>query len=267
MSGRTTAAVLAAIVIAIFVVWAATYLWKNGNSASGPPAATLIVYCAASLKAPVEALAKEYENKYHTTVQLQFGASQSLLVGIEISRTGDLYLPADDSYFTAASAKKLVSATVPIASQNGTLMVAAGNPKGIKIFADLLRPEVRLALANPDAAAIGKLVRGAVSKDMWDTVAKKAVVITATVTEAANAVKAGAADAAFIFDSMHQQYPAFDLVNLPEISGVHAQVGVGMLTCSHQGDEAIKFARFLSGKDTGLPVFRANGFGVAADPH
>ena len=262
-SGRATTAALAIIVLAVIVVWAASLLLKSRKTAAGPvPSDPLIVYCAASLKAPVEALAKQYEQRFHTPVQLQFGASQSLLASIEISKNGDLYLPADDSYFATAAGQKLVETTIPIARQRCALMVAKGNPKGIKTMADLLRPEVRLALANPEAAAIGKLVRGALDKAAWDALAEKAVVIAATVTEAANAVKADAADVTFIWDAMHQQYAAFDLVSLPAIADVQALVGVGLLNCSHQSVEAMKFARFLAARDAGLPVFKANGFEV-----
>src|SRR4051812_17977283 len=55
----------------------------------------LVVYCAAALKAPLEALAKEYEQEFGVPVQLQFGASQQLLTNAEVSHVGDLYLPAD----------------------------------------------------------------------------------------------------------------------------------------------------------------------------
>ena len=237
------------------------------DASPGAAAEPLMVYCAASLKAPVEALAKDYEQRYHTPVRLQFGPSQSLLASIEVSRTGDLYLPADDSYFALAKAKQLVGTTLPIATQRAVLMVAKGNPKGVKALADLQRADVRLALSNPDAAAIGKLVREKLGQTSWDALAKKAVLVAATVTEAANAVKADGADAAFIWDAMQKQYPEHVLVDLPETSGVKAQVGVGLLTCSKQSAAAMKFARFLTAKDAGLPVFKKQGFEVASgDP-
>lgn len=262
VSGRATTAVLAIIAIGVLVVWAASYLIQKRNGPAASSASEpLIVYCAASLKAPVEAIAKDYQDKYHTAIQLQFGASQTLLAGIEVSRTGDLYLPADNSYFDAPSAKKLVETTIPLARQHAMLMVAKGNPKSIKTLADLLKPEVRLALSNPDAAAIGKLAKAALG-NAWDQLAGKAVLMGATVTEAANAVKADGADAAIIWDAMHKQYAGFDLVGLPEIAGVQAQVAVGLLNCSHQTTAAMKFARYLSAKDAGLPVFKANGFEV-----
>jgi molybdate transport system substrate-binding protein len=233
-------------------------------SSSARPA--LLVHCAASLKAPVEAIAREYEQKEGVEVRLQYGASQTLLAGVEVSKTGDLYLPADDSYFAPARDKKLVTTTLPLATQTAVLAVKKGNPKGVKSLADLQRPEIRLALSNPDATAIGKLLRQTLAAG-WEPLAKKAVLTAATITEAANAVKADGADATFMWDAMMQQYPGFEIVAVPEITGVTAQVGVGLLTCASNSAEAMRFARYLAAKDKGLPVFKQNGFAIVeGDP-
>ena len=44
-----------------------------------PLATSLVVYCAAGLKIPVEAVARDYELAYGVEVQLQFGGSNTLL--------------------------------------------------------------------------------------------------------------------------------------------------------------------------------------------
>ena len=227
---------------------------------------TLLVHCAASLKAPVEAIARDYEKEEGVSVRLQFGASQTLLAGVEVSKTGDLYLPADESYFVPAKEKNLVNTTLPIATQNAVLVVKKGNAKGVKSLADLQRAEVRLAIANPDAAAIAKLLRSTLGA-AWQPMAAKAVLTAATVTEAANAVKVDAADATFIWDAMLPQYADFEVVTVPEIASVKAQVAVGLLTCASDSAAAMRFARYLAAKDKGLPVFQKQGFAVVdGDP-
>ena len=234
---------------------------KPGASSSAGTSA-LLVHCAASLKAPVEAIAREYEKAEGVPVRLQFGASQTLLAGVEVSKTGDLFLPADDSYFPPAKEKQLVNTTIPIATQTAVLVVKKGNAKGVKAIADLQRPEVRVAIANPDAAAIGKLLRAALG-ETWTSLAAKAVLTGATVTEAANAVKVDSADVAFIWDAMLPQYADFEVVTAPELSKVKAQVAVGLLTCASESTAAMRFARYLAAKDKGLPVFQKQGFAVA----
>src|ERR1700722_12085569 len=51
---------------------------------SGAEKRTLLVYCAAGLRVPVEAAAKEYEGSYGVRVELQYGASGPLLNSIKV---------------------------------------------------------------------------------------------------------------------------------------------------------------------------------------
>src|SRR4051812_31487866 len=67
----------------------------KGTTGTGKP---LILYCAAGVRPPVDATAKAYEKEFGTAIQIQPGASQTLLANIQTSKTGDLYLPADESY-------------------------------------------------------------------------------------------------------------------------------------------------------------------------
>src|SRR5689334_18179838 len=92
----------------------------------------IVVYCAAGIKLPVEAAAKEYESAYGVPIQLQYGGSQSLLANIEIAKTGDLYLPADESYITLARSKTLIDEVIPLAEIHAQLAVKKGNPSGVK---------------------------------------------------------------------------------------------------------------------------------------
>ena len=68
----------------------------------------ITILCAASNQAVVEQIRKQYEAETGRKVSLEFGNSQSLLAQLEISKRGDLYLPADDSFLNIAKNKKLV---------------------------------------------------------------------------------------------------------------------------------------------------------------
>src|SRR5262245_49945166 len=92
----------------------------------------LVVYCAAGLRTPVEAVAKEYEAAYGVPVQIQYGGSQTLLANIEVSHRGDLYIPADESYLKTARDKNLIDETIPLASMAPVLAVKQGNPKNLR---------------------------------------------------------------------------------------------------------------------------------------
>ncbi len=42
----------------------------------------------------MDAIRSEYEREFNRSVQIQYGPSQTLLSSIELSKTGDLFLPA-----------------------------------------------------------------------------------------------------------------------------------------------------------------------------
>ena len=106
-------------------------------------------------------------------MQMQFGPSQTLLSSLEVSRTGDLYLPADDSFIDTAADKGLLKEVLPVARMQVVVAVAKGNPKQIKSFEDLLRKDVRLVLASTEATAVGKLTREVLTpQNLWEKLAQ-----------------------------------------------------------------------------------------------
>jgi molybdenum ABC transporter molybdate-binding protein len=221
----------------------------------------LIVYCAAGIKPPVEAVAREYEQQFGVPIQLQYGASQSLLTNAQTSKTGDLYLPADQSYIELAKEKGLTAESIPLARMTVILAVARGNPKKITSIADLLKPDVRVAQANPDAAAVGKATREALAKtNQWDALSKQTLVFKGTVNDVANDIKLGAVDAGFIWDAMLHQYPDLARVDVPELKNATSQITISVLKTSQQPTAALRFARYLGAKDKGLKAFKTYGY-------
>src|SRR5687768_12472409 len=126
----------AAFALSIVVCAAlAALLWRNpfgGDSVLGPvvgattregSATSLLLYCAAGVRKPVEAAAAEYEKAYGVKIQIQPGASQTLLANMQLSGVGDVYLPADDSYIALAREKGLVEEVTPLARMKPVLAV------------------------------------------------------------------------------------------------------------------------------------------------
>lgn len=227
----------------------------------GPPAnahGPLLVYCAAGLRQPVEAAVKAYGGD----IQLQFGGSQTLLANLELTKKGDLFIPADDSYLEIARHKGLTAESIPLARMTPVLAVAKGNPKSVRSMADLLKPDVRVAQANPDAAAIGKVVRDALERrGEWKPLQVKTTVFTSTVNEVANNIKLGSVDAGFVWDSTVRQYPELERVDGVSFDTI-ANVPVAVLRSSTLPTVALRFARFLAARDRGLQMFAKAGFDV-----
>lgn len=233
---------------------------RSGRSASSEP---IVVYCAAAIRKPLEAVAQEYEKAYGVPVHLQFGPSQTLLANIEVSKRGDLYVPADDSYIDIATKKDLLDETIPLARMHLALAVARGNPKNIGSLGDLLKPGVRLAQADPDAAAVGKVTRDLLRRgNRWNDLKKHTAVFKLTVTDVANDVKAGAVDAGIVWDVVVRQYPELEEVPVAEFKEATALVPVAVLRCTTQPTAALRFARYLAARDRGLLEFERGGFEV-----
>lgn len=242
----------------VFLVSLSAFIVLAVRIFSVPASGPLLVYCAAGLRQPVEAAVKAYGGE----IQLQFGGSQTLLANAELTGKGDLFIPADDSYLTIARSKKLVAESIPLASMTPVLAVAKGNPKGILSLADLLKPDVRLAQANPDATAVGKLVRDALEKQgKWAALKEHTLVFKPTVNDVANDLKLGSADAGFLWDATLRQYPELERVGGVDFDVV-ANVPVSVLRSSTSPAAALRFARFLAARDRGLPEFAKAGFRV-----
>lgn len=260
-SGAGLAFLLSVVVFAALVTLLAwSPAWLRGPE---PTAAPLIVHCAAAMRAPMDAAAREYTQRYSVPIELNYGGSQTLLAGIELSKRGDLYLAADDSYLQLAQVKDLLDERLDLARMKAVLAVAQGNPHGIHSLADILRGGIKVSQANPDAAAIGKVARDAlVRSGKWDAFRARITNLTLTVTEVANDVALEGVDAGIVWDATVRQVPGLEAVELSELAGATGRVAIGVLRTSTQPTAALRFARFLASRDVGLPLFRANGFEV-----
>jgi molybdate transport system substrate-binding protein len=267
--GRGSVAFLAFLASAIvLIVLVALLFWDpwhgHGSTAKRP----LFLYCAAGIRSPVEEAARDYQQAYGVEVQLQYGGSGELLAKIEATKLGDLYLPADESYINRARAKGLVKEALPLARMTPVLAVPKGDPKSLHSLDDLQRAGVRIAQANPEAAAIGKVTKATLVKaGRWADLEKNIVVTKPTVNDVGNDIVIGAVDAGFVWDATVRQNPQLEAVNLPVFAGVHADIAIGVLTTSQQPTAALRFARYLAARDKGLPLFQRDGYEpVEGDP-
>jgi molybdenum ABC transporter molybdate-binding protein len=224
----------------------------------------LFMYCAAGMRYPLEEITKQYLEESGIRVNLQYGGSNTLLSQLEVNKTGDLYLAGDASYIRMAEEKGLTAEAFPLALMKPVIAVKAGNPKGIQDIDDLLRDDVKVALGDPTAAAVGKKTRRLLSASgHWSDLEQHTTqtgVYKPTVNEVANAVKLDGVDAGIIWDSTVAQFKQLDAIAVPELDAGIAGVEVGVTSFSKSPTAAIRFARFLAARDKGLEVFRAKGF-------
>ncbi len=233
---------------------------------STEPTDRLTLYCAAGLRAPVESIVKDYRERFGVAVEIQYGGSGTLLSGLKINPRGDLYLAADVSYVDKARELGLVAEMIPVARLAPVLVVREGNPTGVRSLDDLTRADVRVVLANPEAAAIGKMSRRLLeAHGSWAELEPLVRVFKPTVHEVANDVRLGNVDVGIVWDAIVPQHDGLEAV--PIAGAADMSITVGVLTKTQNSPAALRFARYLSGEGAGLSVFEREGYRVeSGDP-
>ncbi len=224
----------------------------------------LLMYCAAGLLTSAQAICADYEKEYGVAVRIEADSSGRLLSKIRITPDqGDLFLADAESYVREARSLDLVAEILPVARQHLVLGVQPGNPLKIAGFKDLLDEKVRVVLPNAELTAAGKSAqRTLAGTTEWDALIEQTrkpsshVSLTGTVTEAAQAVKIGAADAAILWDATARQFEIGE-VEVPVLqSKATEQVTLGVLKASDDPAAALRFARYLTARDRGELVLQ-----------
>jgi molybdenum ABC transporter molybdate-binding protein len=226
---------------------------------SRPVGQKIVVFCAAGIKAPIAQIAEEYQKRYGVEIQLQYGGANTLLSQLQVAPLADIYIPTDDSYVSAAQEQNLIAEVLPLARMKPVLVVGQGNPKNIRNLDDLLTRDVKISHANPEAAAVGKLVADRLQANaQWDAFAKRIVVQKPTVNDVASDVELGAADAGFVWDITAKQIPKLEIIPSGEMPG--ANLSACIVRTTEQPTAALRFARFLAAVDQGAKVFAEHGY-------
>lgn len=222
---------------------------------------SLLLFCAAGTKPVAEKIANEYYEEYGVRVDIQYGGSGTLLTNLRIAQQGDLYLAADKTYIDEARKFGLLNETQSLAQIKPVIAVAKGNPKNIQNIKDLFNKNIRVALANPDAASIGRLTKKMLSdSQQWHDLEQNISVLLPTVNEIANSIKIGASDAGIVWDAIANQYADIDFVSTPLFDSNIKNITIGVLKYSENPTEALKFLRYISAKDKGSIAFNNLGY-------
>ena len=248
--------VIALCLLLAIAAAALMWFWQRPAAESG---GALTVFCAAGLKQPIEAAAAEFQSECGTAVHLQFGGSGTLLSQVRLAKQGDLFIAADDGTLAIAREAKVIREVLPLAHQHPVIAVRSGNPKHLLCLADLLRADVRVALANPEAASIGRATRAALGAQ-WEALASRATVMKPTVTDIASDLSLGTVDAAIVWDSTVGQFAGLECVEVPELTPRVENASAAVLASSTQAAAALRFARYLAAPEKGGSAFSHHGF-------
>ena len=249
------------LTVATVVFLTGLLAWNSRSKRPGEVEGEMIFYCAAGIKPPVERIAKQYEEEYGVSIQLQYGGSGTLLSNLRTARMGDLYLAGDESYIEVGKEQGLIAESIPLAELTPVIAVQRGNPKSVQGLKDLLRDDVAVALANPTAAAVGRATKNLLEKSgNWERMEKSAKVFKPTVNDIANDIKIGTVDAGIVWDAVVKQYEELEAVRILDSASETQWITVGVLKTSRNPTAALRFARYLASRNKGQVEFEKDGY-------
>ena len=129
---------------------------------------SLLIFAGAASKPPTEEAARTFGQKANIQVRITFGGSGFVLSQMMLSRMGDVYFPGSSDFMEKAKREKLV---FPETERIITYLVPAinvqkGNPRKIRSLRDLLKPGLRLAIADPEGVCVGTYAVEVVEKNL-----------------------------------------------------------------------------------------------------
>jgi molybdate transport system substrate-binding protein len=130
-------------------------------------AGDFMIFAGAASKPPTEELARMYQQKKGVKVLATFGGSGFILSQMKLARKGDVYFPGSSDFMEKAKreeavfpeTEKIIAYLVP------AINVQRGNPRQIRSLKDLLKPGLRLAIAEPASVCVGAYAVEVVEKN------------------------------------------------------------------------------------------------------
>jgi molybdate transport system substrate-binding protein len=217
----------------------------------GPSATSteLTLFCGAGIRPPVDELIRVFEARSGATVSASYAGSEVLLSTIKGSRRGDLFMPGDAYYLEQAAAQNLILARTTVCYFVPTILVAKGNPKGIRTLEDLCAPSLKVGLGDPKACAVGKQSRLLFEKNgiAWEKALANCTFQSLTVNELGLQIQTGSLDAVIVWDAIARYYAKWgDEIPIPLEKNVVSEVALGILAATTRRKLAEEFAAFAA---------------------
>lgn len=223
-------------------------------------AETLIVYCGAGLRKPMDEIAQIYEDKFNVKIEYSYAGSAQNLTQIELMEEGDLYVPGAYSYFESAKEKGFTEDAQKVVYHIPVIGVPAGNPANITCLADLANTGVKVVLGDERSAAIGKVSQKMLDRNgLLEQVEKNVVAKDATVNEVLVHVAMEQADACIIWEDNASGVDEIEIVEIAEENNMIKTIPVSILTFSEKKDIAGQFSNYLVSEE-GIKIFEKHGF-------
>ena len=223
----------------------------------------LMLFVGAASKPPTEEAVKLFEKRTGVKVDVNFGGSGYMLSQMILAKKGDIYFPGSSDYMEKAKREGLV---FPETEKRVVYLVPAinvqkGNPKNIRELKDLLRPDIKVAIANPENVCVGAYAVEIIEKNLTPREKKKfrknIVNYTESCDKIMTAVSLNAVDAVLGW-SVFEHWDPDTVQTIPLKSNEVARVGyipLAVSTLTKNRELAQRFIDFILSEET-LSIFR-----------
>ncbi len=238
-------------------------LFTAGGCAGESPN-SITAFVGSASKPAMEEAAQAFEQETGIEVFTNYGGSGTMLSQIELSGSGDVYIPGSQDYMAKAERKNVIdpASVKKIAYLVPAICVPHGNPKNIHSLADLARPGIKVGIGNPEAVCLGLYAIEILDYNgLLADVGKNIVTNAESCEKIATLVSLKSVDAAIGWDVFHEWDPdKIDIVypepgQLPRLAYIPAAVSV----FAAERDSAERFLDFLVSRE-GQEIFRKWGY-------
>ncbi len=170
------------------------------KDAAGP----LLCHVGGTMRPVFEKLIALYEQETGQKIEINSADSGELLAHIELQRQGDLYV-CHDPFLDVIMKRGLGVDGWTLAEISPVIIVQKGNPKNVRTLQDLARPDVQLAVTDPNASTLGRMLPTIFAKagmDFGVLMQKKNIITHRSGSYVANLIQMKNADAALVWGAV-----------------------------------------------------------------
>lgn len=220
--------------------------------------------CGSANKPAMEEIAARYEQQTGVKVHLLYGGSGTLLSQIELSKKGDIYLPASADYIIKAKNKHLIfpDSIRQVCYLIPAIITPKGNPKGITTLQDLGNNGMKVGIGNPETVCMGLYAIELLKKNnLLKQVMRNVVVYGGSCSKTANLVAMNKVDAIIGWRVLHFWNPdKMDFIPikkkaLPRISYIPISIPI----YTRDKKESQRFIDFVI-SEKGKQIYRKWGY-------
>jgi len=239
----------------------------GGFGFEGARAGDFLIFAGAASKPPTAEVARVFQQQERGKILTTFGGSGFVLSQMKLARKGDVYFPGSSDFMEKAKKEGVVYAETEkiIAYLVPAINVQRGNPRQIRSLKDLLKPGLRLAIAEPTNVCVGTYAVEVVERNFnpreRELFRKNLVTMVESCEKTANIISLKGVDAVLgweVFASWDPERIERVLLNPEEVPRI-GYIPAAVARFTEDRSRAERFMSFLVSPES-QAVFRKHGY-------